>query len=143
VNIYHELDIIDEFEEKVGNRESVKCACDFMVSYLAEMKRPLPEVAAQGLRVAIKYKEGSASPDKLEIAREQIADFLKERGAQASYSTLEYRMAHAVLGILISYQDLRWGGGASELVSNFLDMTETFESNHDLLKTLLKEYFSL
>jgi len=96
MNIYKELDIIDLFEEKFGNQESVKRACDFMASYLAGMQRPLPEIAAQGLVVAIKYKEGSALPGELEIARKRIADFLKERGAQLNYSTVEYRMAHAV-----------------------------------------------
>src|SRR5215831_18545618 len=143
MNIYNELDIIDLFEEKFGNQESVKRACDFMASYLAGMQRPLPEIAAQGLVVAIKYKEGSALPGELEIARKRIADFLKERGAQLNYSTVEYRMAHAVEAILISYQNPTWGGGASELVSIFLDVTETFESNCDLMRTLLKEYFSL
>jgi hypothetical protein len=142
MNIYQELNVITKFERKFGHQEAVKRACDFMVSYLVEMRSPLPEIAAQGFRVALKYKDGSAFPDELENARKQIDEFLWERGAQADYSTPEYRMAHAVLGILVSYQDLTCDGRAGELVSNFLEMTETFESNHDLLRTLLKEYFS-
>ncbi len=142
-NIYQELDVITEFEDKLEHQEAVKRACDFMVSYLAGLQRPLPEIAAQGLRVAIKYKEGSTRPGELEMAGEQVADFLRERGAQANYSTLEYRMAHAVQAILWCYRDLTYHGLASELVSNYLEMTETFESNYDRLRALLKEYFTL
>jgi hypothetical protein len=57
INIYKELSIIDDFEEKFGNQESVKRACDFMVSYLAGMQRPLPEISAHGLSVAIRYRK--------------------------------------------------------------------------------------
>jgi hypothetical protein len=52
-------------------------------------------------------------------------------------------MAHAEEAILVCYQNPTRDGGASELVSNFLDMTETFESNYDLLRDLLKAYFAL
>jgi hypothetical protein len=143
MDIYQELNVIDRFEERFGNRDSVRRACDFMVSYLAGMQRPLPEIAAEGLRAAIKYKEGSALASELGSARRSISDFLREPSARTNYGTPEYCMARALEAVLISYQNPTWGGGASELVSNFLDMTETFESNHELMKRLLEEYFSL
>jgi hypothetical protein len=142
MDIYQDLDVIDRFEDRFGNRDSVKRACDFMVSYLAGVQRPLPEIATQGLRAAIKYREGSARADELESARRSISDFLKERRARMDYSTPEYCMAHAVEAVLMFFVDPTWPGGASEVVSNFLDLTETFESNHELLQRLLDEYFA-
>ena len=64
MNIHQELDVVDRFEDRCGDREAWKRACNFMVSYFAGMQRPLPELAAQGLCVAIKYKQGSASDDE-------------------------------------------------------------------------------
>src|SRR5262245_53954824 len=66
MDIYKELDLITDFEERVGNREAVIRASDLMVSYLAAMTTPIPEIAARGLRTAVKYREGSARRDEVE-----------------------------------------------------------------------------
>src|SRR5262249_3573498 len=98
--------VIHEFEQKFGNRESVKRGCEFLVSYISGLQRPLPEIAAQGFRVAVKYKEGSALRDELEIAEKQVIDFLDAR--DGTFKFLEYPMEHAVWGILQVYRDLRY-----------------------------------
>jgi hypothetical protein len=141
MTVYDELTVIDDFEGKFGNREAVRRACDLMASYLAEMTAPLPEIATQGLCVAMKYKEGLAPVSELEAERKAISSFLRDRSAQTNYDTLEYCAAHAVGAILSCYQDPAWGGGASELVSNFLDVTEKLESHHEVFRRLLGEYF--
>jgi hypothetical protein len=141
MNIYKELEVIDRFEEKFGNSTSVTRACDLMVSYLAGLKRRLPETAARGLRVAIKYRQGLASLDELGRERKAISDFLRERSARTNYSTPEYCIMHAVDTILQCYQTPVWGGGASELVSNFLDTADRFESDRTLMRRLLQQNF--
>jgi len=142
MSIYQEINIIDDFEERFGNCKSIKRACECLVSYISGLQRPLPEIAAQGLRVAVKYKEGSALPGELEIARKQIVDFLKAR--HAMYKEQAYPMEHAVWGILQVYRDLCYdveSGAASEFVSSTLGCIENFDSNYELLRALLKETF--
>jgi hypothetical protein len=143
MNIDQELKAVERFEDRFGEAESAKRVCDFMVSYIAGMQRPLPEFAAQGLCVAINYKQGSASDDELESARRSISDFLRERGAQMDYSTPELCIVHAVEVALKSYQSPPWGGGATEAIILFLDMPDDFECNHELAKRLVEEHFSL
>jgi len=142
MNSDQETVIISHFEEKFGNRESVRRGCEFLVSYISGLQRPLPEIAAQGFRVAVKYKEGSALRDELEIAEKQVIDFLDAR--DGTFKFLEYPMEHAVWGILQVYRDLRYhweGGSAYEFVSATLEWIESFDSNYELFTKLLKEYF--
>jgi hypothetical protein len=142
MDVYKELMLIDRFEESHGNSEAVRRACDFMISYLAAMTTPFPEVAERGRAVAIRYKQGLALNAELENARKSISDFLRERSARTNYDTPEYCIVHAVEGMLACYLHPEWGGGASELVSNFLDVTDKFQSDHSFLKRLLEEKFS-
>ena len=142
MNSDQETVIISHFEEKFGNRESVRRGCEFLVSYISGLQRPLPEIAAQGFRVAVKYKEGSALRDELEIAENQVIDFLDAR--HGAHKVLEYPMEHAVWGILRVYRDLRYhweGGSAYEFVSATLEWIENFDSDYELFTKLLKEYF--
>lgn len=142
MNPYQETKIINDFEDKFGNRESIKRGCEFLVSYISGLQRPLPEIAAQGFRVAVRYKEGSALRDELEIAEKQVVDFLDARHGALKF--LEYPIEHAVWGILQVYRDLRYhweGGSAYEFVSGTLEWIENFDSNYELFTKLLKEYF--
>jgi hypothetical protein len=141
MDMYKELDVIDRFEEGRGTNVAVVSACDLMVSYLAGLKRPFPEIAARGLRIAIKYKEGLASVGELKNERKAFSDFLREHSARTDYTTPEYCIVNAVEAVLLSYENPEWGGGASELVSNFLDLTDRFESDHPLMRRLLAEDF--
>jgi hypothetical protein len=142
IDIFNELVVIDRFEERFGNQESVRRACDVMVSYLSAMTRPFNEIAERGLRAAIKCREGSIAPNDLESERRSISDFLRERSARTDYDTPEYCIVHAVEAILWFYRDPSWGGGASEAMSNFLVITDQFESNYSLLKRLLEQKFA-
>src|SRR5262245_53661089 len=132
MDIYKELNVIDRFEESRGNSAAVVRACDLMVSYLAGLKQPLPEIAARRLRIAIK-KEGLASVGELKNERKALSDFLRGHSARTDYTTPEYCIVNAVEAALLSYENPEWGGGASELVSNFLDLTDRFESDHPLM----------
>jgi hypothetical protein len=137
------LDVIDRFEDKFGNEESVRRACDVMVSYLSGMTRPFNKIAERGLRAAIKCKEGTIAPNDLGSELRSISDFLRERSARMDYDTPEYCIVHAVEATLMFYQNPSWGGGASEVISNFLNLTDKFECNHALLKQLLDQHFVL
>ena len=147
MDIYDEIDIVLDFQEKFGLRESVRRACDLMVSYIGGLQKPLPETAAQGFNVAIKCKEGSALPDEVETARMQIVNLLKERGAYCN----QYPIEHTVSFILRCYQDLAHERGLasydrdfpSDFVFHSLERIDTFESNHELFGKLLKECFPL
>ena len=63
MDIYDEINIIDDFRQKFGLRESVRRACDLLVSYIGGLQKPLPGIAAQGFSIAVKCKECSALPD--------------------------------------------------------------------------------
>jgi hypothetical protein len=144
MGIYDEINIIDDFRQKFGMRESVRRACDLLVSYIGGLQKPLPNIAAQGFSVAVKCKECSGLPDEVETARMQIDDSLR-----AQYHP--YRIEHVVSYILGCYQDLSRERGLasydydfpSEFVYYSLETIETFESNHELFGKLLKEYFPL
>jgi hypothetical protein len=140
MSIYQELNIIDDFEERAGNSGAVRRACDFMVSYLSKTRVPLPELAEQGLEIAIKYMQGEVGGKELDHKREEIADFLRLRSATLDFVSPEFRGLHAVEAILSCYGHPAWGGGASELVSNFLDVMEIVDGG-DSFRTLLREHF--
>jgi hypothetical protein len=109
------------------------------------LQKPLPEIAAQGFKVAIKCKEGSALPDEVETAQVRIVNSLREWGAYSN----QYPMEHTVSFILGCYQDLDHERGLascdrdfpSDFVFHSLKRIETFESNHELFRKLLREYF--
>lgn len=146
MDIYDEINIVNDFQEKFGMRQSVRRACDLLVSYIGRLQRSLPEIAAQGFHVAIKCKEGSALPDEVETARKQIVDSLRER--RAYYN--QYPMEHTVSYILRCYRDLAHERGVAsyddefpyEFVYYSLERIDKFESNHELFGILLKEHFS-
>ena len=147
MDIHREIKIINDFQEKFGLRQSVRRACDLLVSYIGGLQTPLPEIPAQGFNVALKCKEGSALPGEVETARVQIVNSLREWGAYSN----QYPMEHTVSFILGCYQDLAHERGLAsydsdfpyEFVSASLERIDTFESNHELFGKLLKEYFPL
>lgn len=135
------LDMVDAFESTFGHREAVKRAGDLMVSYLAETARPLPPVAAHAARVAIDYKNGSASIANLNAERGAIRDFLRDHARLDTYDQPEIGACRAAYAALSGYTDASWEGGASELVSVFWEAIEKFERNDDLLLRLFEENF--
>ena len=145
MDIHREIKIINKFQEKFGLRQAVRSTCDLLVSYIAGLQKPLPEIAAQGFNVAIKCKEGSALPDQVETTRMQIVDSLRERSAYYN----QYPMEHMVSFILGCDRDLAHERGLAsydydfpyEFVSASLERMDTFESNHELFRKLLREYF--
>jgi hypothetical protein len=146
MDIYKEISIVLDFQEKFGQRESVRRACDLLVSYIDGLQKPLPQSAALGFNIAIKCREGSALPDEVETARVQIVDSLYKRG-----ENYPYRVEHVVSYILGCYRDLSRERGLAayeyQFVHEFayysLEAIEAFESNHWLFGKLLKEYFPL
>jgi len=147
MDIYKEINIIGDFEERFGMRQAVRRVCDLIVSYLEGLQKPLSESVTQGFEVAIKCREGSALPDEVETARMQIVESLRER--RAYYD--QYPIEHTISFILGCYQDLAHERGLAsydygfpyEFVSACLERIDTFESNHELFGKLLKEYFPL
>ena len=145
MDIYDEIDIIEDFQEKFGLRQSVRRACDLLVSYIGGLQKPLPEIAAQGFNVAIKCKEGSAVLDEVATARMQIVNSLREWGAYSN----QYPMEHTVSFILGCYQDLAHERGLAsydrlfpvDFVFHSLERVDKFDSNHELFRKLLREYF--
>ncbi len=139
-NIYRsKLDVVDQFETKVGEREAILRSCDFMVAYLAEATKPLPAKAAHALRLALEYKNGSAALAELEA---ELTAMTSGRGAWKRDDPEDCAI-EALSAVLFLYVDPSWGGGAGEVVSNFWEAMEVFDCNEDRLRRLLKEYFSV
>ena len=137
-DIYRKLDVVDQFAEKVGEREAILRSCDLMVAYLAEAAKPLPAKAAHALRLALKYKNGSAALAELEAERRAM---MSGHGAWKRDDPEDCAI-EALDAVLSFYVDPSWGGGAGEVVSNFWELMEVFDRNEERLLRLLKEYFS-
>jgi hypothetical protein len=142
MSIYGALNIIDEFEAKFGNSESVTRACDLMVSYLSKMEMLLSEIAMRGLQAAIRYRMGVASSKDLCDEERVLSNRLKEKPETTTYIDTEYHEIHAVKAVLSFYQHPIWGGGASEVVSNFWDVAAKLKSDETVMNRLLREHFS-
>src|SRR6185312_10953674 len=117
-DIYRKLDVVDQFAEKVGEREAIFRSCDLMVAYLAEAAKPLPAKAAHALRVALKYKNGSAALAELEAERRAM---MSGHGAWKRDDPEDCAI-EALDAVLSFYVDPSWGGGAGEVVSNFWEL---------------------
>jgi hypothetical protein len=139
MSIYNKLDVIDEFEEKFGEREAVTRSCDLMVAYISEATTPLPQVAAQAFRVAMNYKNGAASRAELDAQKEMLVRAL--RGRWTRFDDPESCAFLAIHAIVAFYLDPSWGSGASEVISNFWDLAEKFDRDERRLLRLLQEYF--
>jgi hypothetical protein len=140
--IYDKLDAIDEFESTFGNREAVKRVSDLMVSYLAEIAKPLNPITEQATRTAINYRNGLASLADLHVAREAIRDLLRSHTRHNNYDTPEHYALRAAYVVLGSYADPAWSGGASELLSLFWEAMEKFDGNDELLLRKLEVSFA-
>jgi hypothetical protein len=117
-----DLQLIDRFERKFGNTETVKRAGEFMVCYLAKLTKPFPPVATQGLRAALGYGQGVVSQEQLKIDHKAISDYFREHSAWTDYETPEHCIIHSVYAALDSYLRPSWGGDGSELISIFIEV---------------------
>ena len=142
MSIHDKLSAVDLFEQTYGNQEAVLRACDLMTQYVNALSVPLPEVVATGLQTAASYKCGRVGEKELQEAEKAVSSFLKGRSALTNYADPEFALAHAVRAILTCYRDRKFGGGASELLSNCLESTERVGSNEELFGKLLEQIFS-
>ena len=76
---YDKLVIVDQYEASHDNRAATRRACDVMSEYLANLTRPLPDVAAHAVTVAREYAMESVGVDRLHDAAVQVSRFVKER----------------------------------------------------------------
>jgi hypothetical protein len=136
MTIYDDLTPIDEFEAKYGNELAVRRATEVMTAYLGEILH-LSKWAAEGLDIAARYRKHLISLDGLVNERGALA----ERIRQTSKDLPEYRILQAVSSILWFLQYPSWGGGASEVISNFLDLLGEPESKREAIVGLIEEKF--
>jgi|HubBroStandDraft_6_1064221.scaffolds.fasta_scaffold1591702_1 hypothetical protein len=136
MTIYDDLTPIDEFEAKYGNELAVRRACEVMTAYIGEFS-PLSKWTAEGLDIAARYRKHLISLDELVNERGALA----ERIQQTSKDLPEYRILQAVSSILWFLQYPSWGGGASEVISNFLDLLGEPESKREAIVGLIEEKF--
>ena len=141
MNIYDELDVIDEFEKVFGNREAVERSCDVMISYMEKLTAPLPGLVAQGLQVAAQYRRGLIGLKDLEDSINLVAKFLRENSAITNCDEAQYSYYQAINAILLICKNPAWGGGASELVSNFLSLMEKVEIDNLLFEGVIRKHF--
>jgi hypothetical protein len=133
---YDKLILVDQYEEKHTNSAAVRRACDVMLDYLASLRRPLPEAAAQAVKAAREYSAGGA--DRLQDACAVVSRFLKHPADGDRGAISIVRASEALLKLL---QVPVWGGGASEALSNFLELVDEYEQNHPLFEQLLERTF--
>ncbi|WP_139862692.1 hypothetical protein [Bradyrhizobium ivorense] len=140
MTVYDSLSIVDQFEERTDNRTAVKRACDVMLRYLMELKRPLPDVAAQSVKIAREYCAGSRGIQSLHDEDKRISNFLRNASARSNGTVSVVRATGALVRLL---QEPTWGGGASEALSNFLNWVDEFEQDHTMFKRLLEGAFPI
>jgi hypothetical protein len=112
-----------------------------MYEYLAGMKRPLPHVVTDAVKMAREYGAGSVGIDRVRHADEQVSRFLKESNDVNEHDKGFISVARASGALLKLFEVPTWGGGASEALSNFLEWVDEFEQNHPLFEQLLEEFF--
>jgi hypothetical protein len=141
MNGYDKLAIVDRYEESHDNPAAVRRACDVMAEYLANLKRPLPDVASQAVEAALEFRKGSTGVDALRDADDQISRFLKQARHDDEFDIGSISVVRASGALLKLLQVPTWGGGASEALSNFLEWVDEFEQNHSLFEQLLDQSF--
>lgn len=135
---YDKLILVDEYEERHDNRAAVRRACSVMLEYLSSLKRPLPEVATEALKVAREYSSGSVGAEALRDGCALVSRFLKHSADYDKGTISVVRASDALLKLL---QVPEWGGGASEALSNFLELVDGYEQNYPLFEQLLERTF--
>jgi hypothetical protein len=143
MSIYNDLDVIDAFEERCGFDATLKRARAFMITYVDLMKKTPLDATKRSLEVARKCAAGILSLHDLEVKREAVWQFLKQRNAVIDYETPSDAIVHAVFGPLTERENPKPGETISERVSNFFDCANRFEDHFGSVACLLRECFAL
>jgi hypothetical protein len=82
------------------------------------------------------------SQEQLKIDHKAISDYFREHSAWTDYETPEHCIIHSVYAALDSYLRPSWGGGGSELISIFIEVSGRFEKNSSALKGCIEKCFA-
>jgi hypothetical protein len=136
------LDLVDDFQERCGKVVGFKKADEFMLAYLRQVIAPLPDIAARGLALAIRFQNGLLPPGRITEARVECWKYLKEHRATYDFQTPEYCAVRAVICVL--HEDRNPGeDDVADTVDFFLRMADRFEDHSSSAPSLLGRYFSL
>jgi hypothetical protein len=139
MSIYNEFDVIDDFEIRFGHEKAMRRTCELMVDYLDSVIENPSEIVSEAIRVAKIHKTNLEEASILNSDLEKFRKLSTDEPIDAHQSDEECNIVKAVWTILHFCVHPKWGGGASEVFSSFLDLVP---HNSTLLKKLLDIHFS-
>ena len=74
-------DLVDQFQERFGEQAAFGRARDFLFAYISQVRAPLPPIAAQGLEVARRFENGTATNQERARVASDIWNYVSEHNA--------------------------------------------------------------
>jgi hypothetical protein len=73
--------LVDQFQQHFGEQAAFERARDFLFAYISEVRAPLPRIAAEGLEVARRFREGTATTEERAKVARDVWNYVSERKA--------------------------------------------------------------
>ena len=141
MNIYRSLDMVDDYEAIHGNREAVIRAISLMLAIMRDLGHLLPRIATQSIEVASRFREGRGDHSLLmgqeDLLNERLRDLVESSNGHSS----EFHLVQTAHAILVLSRKPRWGGGAGEVLSNFINALDSAGLSYNPVIDLLDNYF--
>jgi len=135
-----ELDLVDEFQQRFGQKVAYERAQQFMFAYISQMRRALPPAAARGLEVAKKIREGTVTSREREQAIKEIWNYVNAIDPH-NHELPESSITRIITCLL--RDDL---GAGEEYVSEILHwviyFANRFEDHSEIAEELLRKAFA-
>lgn len=131
------LIVVDEYEAQHGNTDALMKACSLMIKHMRAIERPLPDYAVRGLEIAENFNFGLHSANDLLLASRAIEARLSSI-VQTPDTSPDECIGIAVRAALLLSKDPTGEDGASEVLSNYLELADVFfECDHSCFIKLL------
>jgi len=113
------LDLVDGFQQRFGEKAAFARARDFMWAYISEVRAPLPPLAAKGLEVARKVREGTATLEERTGVLAEMWDYIVKHEGSRSSPAPECCIMRAISSLIRDHLGPGENEYASELVGWF------------------------
>jgi hypothetical protein len=134
------LNLVDEFQQRFGQKVAYERAQQFMFAYISQMRRVLPPAAARGLEVAKKIREGTVTSREREQAIKEIwnyVDAIDPHNRELPESSITRIITWLLRDDLGAGEEY-----VSEVLHWFLHFANEFEDHSDIAEMLLRKIFS-
>jgi hypothetical protein len=133
-------DLVDRFQQHFGEQAAFERARDFVFAYISQVRATLPPLAAQGLEVGRRFREGTATAEERAKVISDMWNYVSERKGWRDTAP-EFCIIRAITLLVRDQPGPGERENITELLREVLGMVNKFEDHSDIADGLLRKYF--